>query len=360
MQIIFYATLGLHLPPEMFGGANTGCRKTLKIYRDNGFDVICIEKSKLYNSKLSYLIRTSYTILQLMFASLFHPKAIVHIVGFYDKVMLIEWLIVLLLKMMNRKVIYEMRNGNMNDVFWNRNNIYRHLQCDVWKLSDGLLCQGQKYRDLIKQETKKDSFLYPNFIKNEFVKLVKFVRPINDSLNLVFNGRIAPSKNIDVIIMITSIVYKKYPQTKLDLIGGYSDEYYEQLKKLITDLKLPDWVVTFHGLQKFDYISEKLYESHFFLFPSTTPEEGHSNSLTEAMGCGVVPIVSPQGFNESVCGDPELVVSELNPQKYAAVIFEILQNNQFEEKSKKVYNRVVSNFTEDIVGHKLIKYIVNL
>lgn len=45
--------------------------------------------------------------------------------------------------------------------------------------------------------------------------------------------------------------------------------------------------------------------------------EGHSNSLTEAMTFGVVPVVSTAGFNASIVSNEELVVSDINPERYS-------------------------------------------
>ena len=56
------------------------------------------------------------------------------------------------------------------------------------------------------------------------------------------------------------------------------------------------------GQQPFERICDELQKAHFFVFPSQEKMEGHSNSLTEAMTFGVVPIVSAAGFNASIVG----------------------------------------------------------
>ena len=88
--------------------------------------------------------------------------------------------------------------------------------------------------------------------------------------------------------------------------------------------------------------------------------EGHSNSLTEAMTFGVVPVVSTAGFNASIVGNEELVVSDINPKKYAEVIESVMKRNLWAEYSLKVYQRIKENYTEDIVRRAIIGAISSL
>lgn len=165
-------------------------------------------------------------------------------------------------------------------------------------------------------------------------------------INLIYFGRITESKNVDVIIIALSILLKNGFQAKLDLIGGYSEEYIQRLKSCEESVQIPHGKVVYHGAQPLSYIAEKLKSAHYFLFPSQEKKEGHSNSLTEAMAFGVVPIVSKVGFNESISGDPKLVVSEFSPQGFADRIMEIEATGQWDRLSLFVYNRVVERFTE--------------
>ena len=60
--------------------------------------------------------------------------------------------------------------------------------------------------------------------------------------------------------------------------------------------------------------------SHFFLFPTHEYGEGHSNSLTEAMSYGVVPVASDWGYNKSVVGDDNLIVDGYDARMYSDII----------------------------------------
>ena len=111
------------------------------------------------------------------------------------------------------------------------------------------------------------------------------------------------------------------------------------------------------GRKNIKEIVEYLKTSHYFLFPTNEPQEGHSNSLTEAMGLGVVPVVSNKGFNASICGKKELVIEGFNPQSYAEKIIEIEKADLWQTYSKYVQDRVKHNFTQSIVEAQLLNLV---
>lgn len=179
-------------------------------------------------------------------------------------------------------------------------------------------------------------------------------------INLIYFGRITESKNVDVVIKVLKILIKNGLPARLDLIGGSSDNYVHLLKKCIHNEQIPEEKVCFHGKQDFEYISKLLSCAHYFVFPSTEKKEGHSNSLTEAMAYGVVPIVSKAGFNESICGDQKLVVSNFSPNGFAERIIEIEKAEEWTQLSHYVYERVINNYTEIQAIEKIKKVLAAL
>ena len=167
-----------------------------------------------------------------------------------------------------------------------------------------------------------------------------------EQINLIYFGRITASKNIDIIIKTLSIIMKRGVNARLDLIGGYAEEYKKVLNDCIQKENLSEDNVIFHGVQSLNCISEKLKNAHYFVFPSTEIKEGHSNSLTEAMAFGVVPIVSNAGFNKFICGDDRLVVSTFSPNAFAEKVINIEESGEWDFFSHFVYKRIINQFTE--------------
>jgi glycosyltransferase involved in cell wall biosynthesis len=353
--IIFYAPTGKNTAPEKIGGAEAGCKRTVSILQKAGFRVILLEKPVKSNGVFRYLYDMLCCYCRLLKLLFKNKKGILHIAGFYLDVIYFEWLFLMTFKLMCRKVIYEIRNGNMMDAYKRRSYVYKTVQDSIFKNSSMILCQGMEYVKFLKEQYNISAHHYPNCLMNDFIK-PNHSRDFANGIRLIFFGRIVQSKNIDIMIKTTSMLQEKYGNVSLSLIGGYSVEYKQELLTLIQALNLPETSVSFYGRRDFTFIASQLKGSHFFLFPSQEEREGQSNSLIEAMGYGVVPIASKAGFNESVCGDKQLIIESLSSESCAKQIEYIMDNQLWQEKSDFVYKRVTTNFTERIVGNNLISW----
>src|SRR5690554_1152477 len=357
-QLIFYAPLGNSIPHNKIGGAEVGCLKTLNIYKKAKLNISVIEKPATSKGKLSYAINMFFVFFQLIKLLILKPRAPVHIVGFYRNVVFIEWFMMKFAKMLKHQVIYELRNGSMIISYKTGSKLYRYLLKSLLIQSDIVLCQGLEYIDFIENQWNLKRTYYPNYIMNKYVKKdlsSKIIPPIK----LIYFGRITRSKNILLMISILKQIRDHGIDANLSLIGA-SDKYYlKKIKEKISQLNLETHVFL-SNRKSFDAITKELESAHFFVFPSEETQEGHSNALTEAMAFGVVPIVSNVGFNASVCGLEELVIPSINAELYSNKIITILENNKWGDLSKFVHNRVLTNYTENIVGKQLMDSIYSL
>ena len=356
-EIIFYAPIGKGTPPERIGGAEAGCLKTMKIYEGAGIKVIHLNRPVSKGGIVKYIAGMLLAPIKLFFLLLCHPTAIVHVVGFYHRTVGQEKLLVMMSKMMGNKVIYEPRNGSMIISYKEGDESYRKKLSYLLRTSDVVLCQGLEYVDMIKSTFGLERSYYPNYIMDEYVLPNNLER--GKQIKLLYFGRVVPEKNVDVVIKTASLMKQKGYDVVLDIIGGCSAEYQKELNNVVSGEKMED-IVTFHGRKTFPFIAEILHKSHYYIFPSSEANEGHSNSLTEAMGCGVVPIVSKAGFNESICGNIDLVADDLLPQTYMSIIEKIEREGKWGTYSTFCYNRVINNYTQSIVSKKLIGYVTPL
>lgn len=353
-QIIFYAPLGKGVPVERIGGAEAGCIKTKQIYEHAGIQVIPLDKPAISRGKMRFMVEMLILPIKLFCLLFKHPKAVLHIVGFYTKIAKYEWLLVRMGMCMGHKVIYELRNGSMIRTYENGTKGYRKTLEHLLLKPDVVLCQGMEYVDFINEKWGVKRSYYPNFIMNDFLSENHSDKKC--PVRFVYFGRVTESKNVDVIIRALALVRKAGIDAVLEIIGGYNEKYKSLLDSIVREEELSDYVV-FYGRQPFGLIAERLRCSHYFVFPSEEKQEGHSNSLTEAMGCGVVPIVSDAGFNESICGIPELVIRTIDARIFADKIIDIERRNLWKYYSELVYQRVEENYTQEIVSKKLIKYV---
>lgn len=356
-EILFYAPIGKGTPPERIGGAEAGCLKTMAIYREAGITPIHINRPVSRGGLMKYILGMLSAPIKLAFLCLSHPKSVVHIVGFYHKTIGQEKMMVAIAKNLGHKVIYEPRNGSMVVSYYEGNSNYKNKMEYLLSKPDIVLCQGLEYVKFIKEKYNIERSYYPNYIMDEFVKPNNLDR--GDTIRLIYFGRVVPEKNVDVVIKTTALLKKAGLNVSLDIIGGYNDEYKSRLDAIIKAEGL-ETIVKFYGRKPFAFIADVLRKSHYYLFPSAEANEGHSNSLTEAMGCGVVPIVSTAGFNASICGNADLVAKDLIPQTYSEIIKKIENERQWKKYSEFCYNRVLNNYTQSIVKKKLVSYTMPL
>lgn len=353
-QIIFYAPLGNGIPIERIGGAEVGCLKTKKIYETAGVEVVPLDKPTISKGRMRFLLDMLMLPIKLLYLLYKYPNAVLHIVGFYTKIVYYEWILMQIGRITGHKVVYELRNGSMIRTFENGTEAYRKTLKDLLLKPDVVLCQGMEYVDFIREQWGIERSYYPNYIMDTFTHKNNLERPY--PLQLIYFGRVTESKNVDVIIKVLSLVRKAGIDTTLSIIGGYSNKYKCVLDKVINEERLSGYI-TFYGRKSFDFIADQLVHSHYFIFPSQEKQEGHSNSLTEAMGLGVVPVVSNVGFNASICGISDLVMNSIDASAYADKIIDIEKNKLWKYYSDLVYQRVQDNYTQDIVSKNLISYI---
>ncbi len=71
----------------------------------------------------------------------------------------------------------------------------------------------------------------------------KTISPLNNRLNsFLFVGRVEQSKGIEILINSFAKFAKNNSDWNLDIIGGYTEKYYAELVKKISDLKITDRV----------------------------------------------------------------------------------------------------------------------
>jgi glycosyltransferase involved in cell wall biosynthesis len=356
-KIIFYGSTGSRMKSHESGGAEAGSKKTLEILKKHGYQIILIEKpsrkSFSFVGGILHLFNLLLAWFELIFTFIKHRDSFFHISGNYRSLIYYEWLLVKTARLFNIKAIYEIRNGGMIQSYETGSDSYKKYLKSVFLNSDVILCQGFEYVTFLKEKFNKEGVYYPNYIMDSFISSNDTGRENAEIIKLIYVGRVVPDKNIEFIIHVCKGLSLLNIPCKFDIIGAYQDSYYQMLSDLIATSGLKD-NVTFHGRMNFDQIYIYLKQAHFFVFPSKEKREGHSNALTEAMGCGVVPVVSKAGFNESIVGIQQLVMDDYDPQLYVNTIAGIWETKSWLNLSNEVYTRIINNYTESIVKLSLL------
>ena len=207
--------------------------------------------------------------------------------------------------------------------------------------------------DIVKKISNTHLVYYPNYVEEANIAQTLTERP-KDRLNLIYFGRITPDKNVKETVKAFELLCEKYDDVYLTVVGGsgYSKAYVSEVDEMIAKSPYSSHI-TRKGLTPFAEIKDIMQTQHIFLFPSHERAEGHSNSLSEAMAQGLVPVVSDWHFNRDIVGDERLVVSGYEAQAYADKIAQLRESCNLEELAVKMRDRVRDHFSRKTVNDRI-------
>lgn len=252
---------------------------------------------------------------------------------------------------MNKKII--------NESFDEFQNNKHNLHLEIAKFSRGwtatkadlIITPSNHLKNVVKGWGVKENRI--KVIYNG-TKLKNKPNPINDQPNDYFKfitvGRLAPWKNIDIIIEALND-YKKANQNFIFYIVGSGPEE-TKLKKLVNDLDLENFV-TFTGQLQKDDLNYYLQKSDIYIQASSY--EGLPHVILEAMSHNLSIISTPIGGTNEVIQDGKNgwvweLENNFKPNKNNLIeIFNNLKLNSSDDINKRTnaQNLLFSTFDED-------------
>lgn len=251
------------------------------------------------------------------------------------------------------KYVWRERN-NYDVVFVHMNQIYVVLGGWLWKILNkkiGLwyvhkqvgwdLKIAEKIANVIFTAAQRGFNLKTDKLKvlGHGIPVDNFKNPGNTKkdgkLTLISVGRITPIKNLDILIKAAAILKNNCLDFKLLIVGSPIEaidyEYFEKLKKLVSDYKLGKAVI-FIGSIPNNMVREYYWKSDLSI--NLCPTGGMDKAVLESMAAGLPVIVSNQAF-EDYFGD------------YADLL--IFKERDEIDLSKKIMNLINSN-KENIIN----------
>lgn len=360
LNIIFYGPVGKKNSTRI-GGGEAGNKKTIAILESFGFNVIIVAKP--YPLEVKFIkgilfplqIAGAYIKFVAQLIKTTSPKTF-HLSGFYNHLIYFEYFFIATCRLFKIRSVYEIRAGGAIEGYKERSGAYRFFFRATLKKADSILCQGMEYVGFVDAITPNKALYYPNYILDVNYKPYSANnRDAQSVLQLVYFGRIVPAKNIEFILDICKGLKAKGIAFYMELIGGSNgdDAYIKSLEELMNEHNITE-NIKMTGAVKPDKLFSILEHKHFFIFPTVEKREGHSNSLTEAMSYGVVPVASNVGFNKTVINDDSLIIEKFVPEEYINRIAAIWLDGKWHETSIKVHKRVGDFFTEGSVKSTLL------
>lgn len=157
-------------------------------------------------------------------------------------------------------------------------------------------------------------------------------------------GRLIKPKGIDRCLETFSLILKKWPESKLIILGEGPDR--KNLENLAKQLGIFERT-HFKGHVDMTQVAAELSASDVFLFMSYKPGERLPNVIKEAMANGAICVVSrTPGIEELVTnGESGFVLEDNTPEEAAEIIDTIFNNpKDFDGMRKKAFENVTRKF----------------
>lgn len=186
------------------------------------------------------------------------------------------------------------------------------------------------------------------------LKLRDVLKP-NDTLQLLYVGRLESEKGLPYLFQSLIILKKQYIKFHLNLVGTGQDE--KELQKLAAEYHL-NKEISFHGYIKYGESLFSFYKnSDLFILPSLS--EGSPNVLMEAMAFGV-PIIAT-----NVGGIPEIIHHNQNgllveagsAKALAEAISDLTSNSLLINSFRKQYKIDSQSYTMEAYQEKMYSII---
>lgn len=348
-------------------GGQSSARRVIAGLQKMGYEVETVSRRRcVMEGKIVHLLETqSFAVIDLIkiLKRIMHGNrktSVFLMLTYGGKLAPYELIITLVIRFLGYKSVTYMKGGQFMDFYNRGSKFYKWLVKKNMDLQAQAWFEGMPSLEIVKQISKTHLVYYPNYLIDDNIADSVPVRT-KDRINLLYFGRVTPDKNVDVIINAFNILCNKYDDVYLTIIGGsgYSKSYVRDVDEMIDNSPYKSHI-TRKGLTPFAEIKEIMTSQHFFVFPSIARCEGHSNSLNEAMGQGLIPVVSDYHFNSAIVGDDRLIVKGFEPQAYADKISYIRENYDLYELSILMRDRVRDNFSFDIVNNRIYKELQKL
>lgn len=351
-----------HLNDLPKSGGQSSARRVMQGLLESGFKIVPIRRHRnelegkwkhIFEALTFALIDPCKIVAKMMLGNR-NDSAFLHLT-YAGPLVPYELFLTLLVKMMGYRSLIYLKGGQVLDYYSNGSKWHRWMFKKTMDLQSKVFFEGMESLELVKNISNTSLVYFPNYVFNEQIP-EKYPNKPQDRINILYFGRIAPNKNVHIILEVFNLLCHYRSDIYLTIIGGIgqSKAYADKIDHIISESPYRDKILRM-GITPFDTIREIMLTQHFFLFPSKERAEGHSNSLNEAMSYGLIPVVSDYHFNRSVVGDDRFVVEGYEAQMYADRIKHLIQHSDIDILSKQVYNRIKSFFSYQVIIPNIVK-----
>lgn len=176
-----------------------------------------------------------------------------------------------------------------------------------------------------------------------------------DKQLIVFLGRLAPQKGLDLLVKAFSMIVTRNPEARLILAGPDEDGYARQLVARLRELGLADRS-TFLGMVSNRVKLELLADTDVWVLPSYA--ENFGTAAVEAMACGLPIVISEQvGVASDVLEAKAGLVVPCSAEQLGEAVCTILDSSQakIQQLGNAGKRLVQQRFTWEVAAARMIE-----
>ena len=299
------------------GGYQACNRRNIAALRGLGLDVVALPyphpSSTGWRKHVEYVagfLRLYARVLRCERGSILHLTALtLHFV--YN-----EWPLIGLARLCGCRLVYDLRAGTKQSQYERRGPGYRYVFRSSLRAAQEVLVEGEAVIPFIESLGRAAPVHLPNHLDTDVLAWRAAESPLPVAPTIAYVGRIVAEKGVEVLLQAARLLRARGLPVGVRIAGDGDPRYLARLQRETASEDV-QWL----GPLRETEVIGLLRRAHFFVFPTRYYGEGQSNSLTEAMACGCVPIASRHGFNEAVVGEPALTVpNDAAPEAYADAI----------------------------------------
>jgi glycosyltransferase involved in cell wall biosynthesis len=307
----------------------------------------------------SFVVRFVKDFLRLIQALPVKPD-IFHLISQKFRAVYREFPMIMLAKVFGIKTVVDLRAGSLQAML-NRTNskIENSLFKMILRVTDVIVVECPKDIGYIKDKFGKTSILVPNaLLREDFDRLKPTEIPTekNYPLKLLYSGRYTELKGISEMFKALEILSERGLSVELHLTGQGEEEDF--LKKIEENVKSPPkgTKIKDHGWDVGD-LNKFISAHHIFIMPTVWPNEGHPNSVTEAMMAGLGLILTDWFHREDVVPEESAkIIPPKDPESLANAIEFFIENRDCLAEMGK-FNReyVGTHYLDDVCYKPLLE-----
>ncbi len=221
--------------------------------------------------------------------------------------------------------------------------IFKYISKIVWKNAKHVIANSESLKSLAQKTLDIEMQIIPNGVDtNEFKPLKN--KKIGKKIKLISTGRLIERKGYKYLISALEL----QNEFELTLIGEGDQE--QDLKKLAKDLNVK---VTFKGALSHSEISKELQKADVFVLPSLN--EGMSNSILEAMACGLPVITTDTGGTKTLINNNGYLVQKQDAQSIEKALSNYLSQKQLLVEHSLVSRQIAEELGWNYVANKYLE-----